>query len=292
MQTSNTVLINWPPPILRAAGLNPSNVRILVINDGGLNAFVISGRAIFIYSGLLQRAGSAGQLQSIIAHEGAHIANGHITRRLSNLRSTNTAAGFGLASALAVAIASDDPTAAGGIAAGATSSAKRQFFAHTRAEEAAAGQSSIRFMLHAGVDPERASEVLDLFRSQEALSVSRQDPFARAHPLTSDRIRILQGLIAQNPENTKSNPNVNFWFARAQGKLIAFIQNSSWTLRRVQNDESPVGLMRAAVAYHRQANANAAIQAIQSLLAHIPMTRTGMNFTVRSCSKAVKQARQ
>ena len=267
-------------------------MRILVINDGGLNAFVISGRAIFIYSGLLQRAGSAGQLQSIIAHEGAHIANGHITRRLNILRSANTAAGFGLASALAVAIASDDPTAAGGIAAGATSSAKRQFFAHTRAEEAAAGQSSIRFMLHAGVDPERASEVLDLFRSQEALSVSRQDPFARAHPLTSDRIRILQGLIAQNPENTKSNPNANFWFARAQGKLIAFIQNSSWTLRRVQNDESPVGLMRAAVAYHRQANANAAIQAIQSLLAHIPMTRTGMNFTVRSCSKAVKQARQ
>ena len=42
-------------PILLAAILNPSNVRILVINDGGLNAFVISSRAIFIHSGLLQK---------------------------------------------------------------------------------------------------------------------------------------------------------------------------------------------------------------------------------------------
>jgi predicted Zn-dependent protease len=209
-------------------------------------------------------------LQSIIAHEAAHIANGHISRRITNLRSANTAAGFGFALALAVAIASDNPTAAGGIAAGATGAAQRQFFAHTRAEEAAADQSSIRFMLRAGVDPKSAAEVLELFRGQEVLSVSRQDPYTRTHPLTSDRIRTLRGLISQNPGNTEPNPKADFWFARAQGKLSAFIQNPNWTLRRVRNDGSPVGLMRAAVAYHRQANANAAIQAMQSLLAQYP----------------------
>ena len=48
-------------PILRAAGLNPNNVRILVVNDSAMNAFVINERAIFIHSGLLQRVGSAGQ---------------------------------------------------------------------------------------------------------------------------------------------------------------------------------------------------------------------------------------
>jgi predicted Zn-dependent protease len=257
-------------PILRAAGLNPNNVRILVINDSGMNAFVINGRAIFIHSGLLQRVDSAGQLQSIIAHEAAHIANGHISRRLTNLRGANSAAGFGIALALAVAIASDSGAAAGGVAAGAAGAAQRQFFAHTRAEESAADQSSVRFMLRAGVDPASAAEVLELFRGQESLSVSRQDPYARTHPLTSDRIRALRGLIAANPGNAAPNPTADFWFARAQGKLSAFTQNPGWTLLRVQNDGSPVGLMRAAVAYHRQADANRAIQTMQSLLAQYP----------------------
>ncbi len=257
-------------PILRAAGLNPSNVRILVVNDSGLNAFVINGRAIFIHSGLLQRVTTAAQLQSIIAHEAAHIANGHLSRRLANLRGANTAAGFGLALALAVALASDEGGAFGGIALGAASAAQRQFFAHTRVEESAADQSSIRFLLSAGVNPAGAIEVLEIFRGQEALSVSRQDPYARTHPLTSDRLRALRGLVAANPGNAAPDPNADFWFARAQGKLSAFTQNPGWTLRRTRGDTSPIAVMRRAVAYHRQADASRAIQAMQSLLAQYP----------------------
>lgn len=104
-------------PILRAAGLNPGNIRVLVVNDSSPNAFVINGRAVFIHSGLIQRLGSAAQLQAVIAHEAAHIANGHFTRRMANLRNSNTSVGFGLALALAVALASDNGAAAGGVAA-------------------------------------------------------------------------------------------------------------------------------------------------------------------------------
>lgn len=257
-------------PILRAAGLNPNNVRILIVNDSGLNAFVINGRAIIIHSGLLQRLDTAEQLQSVIAHEAAHIANGHISRRLTNMRGSQTAVGFGMALALAVALASDNAAAAGGVAAGAAGAAQRQFFSHTRAEESAADQSSVRFLLSAGVDPQGAVEVLELFRGQEALSVSRQDPYARTHPLTSDRLRALRGLIAANPGSAQSNPNADFWFARAQGKLSAFTQNPGWTLRRTRGNTDPISVMRQAVAYHRQADANRAIGAMQALLQSYP----------------------
>ena len=257
-------------PILRAAGLNPNNVRILVVNDSGLNAFVINGNAIFIHSGLLQRLTSAAQVQSVIAHEAAHIANGHISRRLSNLRNSSTAAGFGAALAVAIAIATDNGAAAGGFAAGAAGSAQRQFFSHTRAEESAADQSAVRFMLSAGVDPQAALEVLDIFRGQEVLSVSRQDPYSRTHPLTSDRLRSVRGLVGANPGNAAANPTADFWFARAQGKLSAFTQNPNWTLRRVRGDDSPIATMRRAVAYHRQADANNAIREMQNLLRAFP----------------------
>lgn len=257
-------------PILRAAGLNPGNIRILVVNDSGLNAFVLNGRAIFIHSGLIQRVETAAQLQSIIAHEAAHIANGHMTRRLQNLRGSRNAAGFGIALALAVALASDSNSAAAGLAAGAAGVAQRQFFAHTRVEESAADQSGIRYMLRAGVDPNAALEVLEIFRGQEVLSFSRQDPYARTHPLTADRIRALRGLVAANPGEPGDTAAADFWFARAQGKLSAFVQNPGWTLRRVRNDNSPIGIMRAAVAYHRQADANNAIRNMQTLIAQYP----------------------
>ncbi len=256
-------------PILRAAGLQPDTVRILVVNESGLNAFVLNNRAIFIHSGLIQRLDNAAQLQAIIAHEAAHITNGHIQRRLTNLRGANTAAGFGIALALAVAIAGDNAAAAG-VAAGTAGAAQRQFFAHTRAEESAADESGIRYMLAAGVDPAAALEVLELFRGQEALSVSRQDPYARTHPLTADRLRALRGLVAANPGTTGDTTAADFWFARAQGKLSAFTQNPAWTLRRVRGDTSPVGVMRAAVAYHRQADATRALQHMQALLAQYP----------------------
>lgn len=257
-------------PILRAAGLNPNNLRILVVSDNALNAFVINNRAIFIHSGLIQRMTSAAQLQAVIAHEAAHIANGHISRRLGNLRNTTTAAGFGLALALAAAIAANSAQAAGGLTAGAASAAQRNFLAHTRAEESAADQSSVRFMRSAGVDPNGALEVLDLFRGQDALSEQRQDPYARSHPLTGDRVRALRGLIAANPGTAAANPAADFWFARAQGKLSAFTQNPGWTLRRTRGATDPVSTMRRAVAYHRQADANNAIRAMQSLLAQYP----------------------
>lgn len=257
-------------PILRAAGLNPANVRVLIVDDRKLNAFVIDGRAIFIHSGLMQRLSSAEQLQAVIAHEAAHIANGHISRRLSNLRGANTSTGFGLALALAVALASDDPSAAGGVALGTASAARRQFFAHTRAEESAADQSSLRYLISAGVPTVGAVEVLEIFRGQEALSVSRQDPYARTHPLTTDRLRALRGLIAANPGAARPDPAAAYWFARAQGKLSAFSQNAGWTLRRTRGDDSSIGLMRRAVAYHRQADANRAIRAMQTLLSQHP----------------------
>ncbi|WP_375282090.1 M48 family metalloprotease [Pseudooctadecabacter sp.] len=257
-------------PILRAAGLNPNRVRILVVNESSLNAFVLGNDAIFIHSGLLQRLGSAGEVRAVIAHEAAHIANGHISRRLSNLRGSRNGAAFGLALALAVALASDNAQAAGGVAAGAAGAAQRQFFAHTRAEEAAADQSSIRFMLAASVDPEAATRVLEIFRGQEALSQSRQDPYARTHPLTSDRIRTLRGLVAANPGTPTDQSSADFWFARAQGKLSAWTQSPSWTLRRVRNDTTAIGTMRRAVAYHRQADANNAIRNMQALLQQYP----------------------
>ncbi|MEM8730452.1 MAG: M48 family metalloprotease [Pseudomonadota bacterium] len=257
-------------PILRAAGLSPTRVRVLVVNDSSLNAFVVDNQTIYLHSGLIQKVPSARALQAVIAHEAAHISNGHIARRMTNLRSARTAAGLGLALAI-IAAAAGGGEAAGGIAAGTSSSALRNFLKHTRAEEAAADRSAANYMRRAGVNPRGLIELHQLFRGQEILSVSRQDPYTRSHPLTTDRIRAAQAFVASYGDDVSANPTADYWFARAQGKLTAFTRSPKWTMRRAGEEPfEDVRLMREAVAHHKLRDLNKSLNALNGAIALRP----------------------
>ncbi|NCQ23778.1 MAG: peptidase M48 [Rhodobacteraceae bacterium CG17_big_fil_post_rev_8_21_14_2_50_63_15] len=258
-------------PILKAAGLSPARVGILVIDDAGMNAFVVDADTIFIHSGLILRMQSAAMLQAVIAHEAAHIANGHLMRRPINARNARTAAGIGSVLAAAAGIAAGSGEFAAGAAAGIQGAAQRSFFAHTRAEENAADTSGLRFMAIAGVDLRGAVEVMDLFQGQESLSVSRQDAYARTHPLSRDRFRNIQQLAAAQGATIQPDPQAEYWFARAKGKLSAFQRSPKWTLTRAgESGHDDIKLMRQAIAYHRQANLKRALPAIDGALARRP----------------------
>ena len=258
-------------PILSAAGLNPSRVKVLVVNDNSMNAFVVSNDAIFVHYGLINQMRTAAMLQAVLAHEAAHIVNGHITRRMTNMASARTASGFGLALAAAAAVAGAG-SAAGGIALGTQSSAQARFFKHTRAEEASADQSGIRFMKSAGVDPQGMADVLDMFRGQEVLAESRQDAYLRSHPLSRDRFRAVEGFVAAYGKGgAEQDPSAAYWFDRVKGKLSAYTRSPKWTLRRLK--ESPyadVRLLREAIAEHRQSRTKQALNAIDKAIAQRP----------------------
>jgi predicted Zn-dependent protease len=203
----------------------------------------------------------------VIAHEAAHIANGHLTNRPAAMASAQTAARMGLLLALAAGAATGDGGAAVGLAAGTASAAQRGFLAHTRAEEASADQSGLRYMVRAGIDPTGALEVLDLFRGQEALSTARQDPYVRSHPLSRDRYRSVKAFLAtQGPAPEASTASL-YWYARLNAKLSAFLRAPSWTLRRVdRNDTGEIATLRRAIAYHRTPDAERALAEVGRLL--------------------------
>ncbi|CUH66671.1 TPR repeat-containing protein YfgC precursor [Thalassovita gelatinovora] len=258
-------------PMLNAAGLPAGSVKVMVIKDSSLNAFVIDHRHIFIHSGLLLKLKSADELQAVLAHEAAHIANGHIARRFANMRMANTITGLGMALAATAAASGADARAAGALSLGVGSSANRMFMSHTRAEESAADSSALRYLASAGADPKAMLGVLDIFRGQEMLNVSRQDPYARTHPLSRDRIRAVTALAQAAKTKPSSTANSAYWFARAQGKLSAFLRAPSWTLRRAGSSASTdIALIRQAVAYHRQPDSAKAQTAIRKLIALRP----------------------
>ena len=70
----------YATPLFDAAGLESEAVSVHIVNDPALNAFVAGGQRLFIFTGLLMKATSAGQVQGVIAHETGHIAGGHLAR--------------------------------------------------------------------------------------------------------------------------------------------------------------------------------------------------------------------
>ncbi len=258
-------------PVFKAAGLSSTRMDIFIVDDRNLNAFVVDRGNIFIHSGLMLKMRTAPMLQAVLAHEAAHITNGHLSRRPVNLRNARTAAGIGAALAAAAAIATGQGEIAGIGVAGAAGTAQRLFFVHTRSEENAADQSGMRFLASAGIDPQGMVEVMDIFRGQEVLSASRQDPYARTHPLSRDRYRVVKRLADGYAGRAVENPTTEYWFQRAKAKLSAFQRAPKWTLNRVgETGYADIAAMRQAIAYHRQSDLNRAVGAIDRAIAQRP----------------------
>lgn len=264
-------LMQLAAPILRAAGLGPNSVKILLIDDRSLNAFVIDRSAIYIHTGMLTRLKRAEALQSVIAHEAAHIANGHIARRQIGMGSVKTASGLGIALALASAASGVQGGASAALALGVASSARRNLLGHTRSEESSADQSAVRYMAAAGISTRGAIEVHDIFEGQDVLSDARQDPYARSHPFSRDRVRAMKAYVAAYGGDLPYSAQYAYWFERAKSKVWAFQQNPKSTERRAARAPSrDIALMMQAIAHHRRSQTAKAVQIMSALIALRP----------------------
>lgn len=235
-------------PLMRAAGIGGRRVEIFIINDRRLNAFVAGGDKIFINTGLIAKAGSKEMLQAVLAHELAHISLGHRAQRAADIASARTVAGLGLAVGLAAAAAGGGS----GVAAGLQETLRRSLFAFSRAQETAADAASVRYLKAAGISPQAAADVLQIFRGQEALSVGRQDAYVRTHPLTRQRILRMEAEAARFKGQPKPDPTTDYWYARMVAKFNGFLGNPSRTLRRLpKSDQGEIATMTRAIANHR-----------------------------------------
>jgi predicted Zn-dependent protease len=257
-------------PIITAAGLSPSQIRILMVNDPRMNAFVLNSQTIVVHTGLLLKMTRPEMLQGVLAHEVAHIANGHLTRRPINAQNARSAAMVGLA--LGLLVGTKIPEIGGAIAIGTQSSAQRVFLSHTRAEEASADQSGLRYMSRAGVDPKGMIDVLEIFKGQDALRPAQQDLYVRTHPFSRDRLRAAEAYaVGAGGTVRDTDANTAYWYDRARAKLSAYLRTPSSTLRRLSpSDTSDAALVARAVAHHQAHQTEQALTAAEQLIAQRP----------------------
>src|SRR5258708_24682418 len=104
-------------PVFAVAGLDPAVIRIYLVNDARLNAFVAGGQNLFLHTGLLIRSQSPNQVIGVAAHETGHIAGGHLARTQEALRNATIQGIIAMVLGAAAAAASGGRGAVGVIAA-------------------------------------------------------------------------------------------------------------------------------------------------------------------------------
>ncbi len=272
------MIAGYASPVMKAAGLNPNNIHIHLVNDNSFNAFVVDGRNMFLHTGAIMRAQTPNQLIGVIAHETGHIEGSHIARMNIQMDRAKVAAmwfqALGIIAMGAGAATGSRDSIQGGSAVmmGGENAVMRSFLMYRRAEESAADQAGMRYL---NVTKQSGRGMLEIFRmfAQETMG-GRQDPYLQTHPMPTDRIADLETLVNGSPYlSLRDTPEAQLHHDMVRAKLDAYINKKNKALVYRQypetNSSLPARYARAIVTCYT-GGANAAMPLIDQLIALQP----------------------
>ena len=259
-------------PLVGAAGMQPRNVQVFVLNDPEINAFVAGGQYVWVHSGLIAAADNVNQLQGVVAHELGHIEGGHVIRSAEGMKE---ATGITLLSLVlgAAAIAAGGAEAGMGILGMGQQAAMGKFLAFSRAQESSADLAGARYLSKAGVSGKGSLEFFKKLQNQEyRLAIPQDDSYGRTHPLSGERIQVLREVYTVDPAWDKPvDPKLEARFERIKAKLVGFVSEPAQTLQRYpESDQSVPGHYARAYAWHKSAYPDKAMSEVNALLAAQP----------------------
>ena len=258
-------------PIIEAAGLQPSNVKIVLIKDPEINAFVAQGQVVYIHTGLLVAADNANQLQGVIAHELGHVVGGHAIRIYEGAGAATKISILSLVLA-AAAVAAGAGDAAMGVLAAGQQAALGNFLSFTRAQESSADLAGSSYLSKAGISGKGSLDFFKKLENQEyRLAVPQKDSYDRTHPLSRERIASLEQAYKADPAwNRPTDPAAEARFQRVKAKLLGFVDPTRATIVYPERDQSVPAHYARAYAYHLGAYPDKARSEAEALLATKP----------------------
>ncbi|HET7816026.1 MAG TPA: M48 family metalloprotease [Sphingomicrobium sp.] len=258
-------------PLVRAAKLDPRNVRVILLNDREINAFVAGTQDVYVNSGLILASDSVNQLQGVIAHELGHVAGGHAIRVQEG---AGEATGISIATMVlgAIAIAAGAGDAGMGLMMMGQRAALGRFLAFTRAQESTADLAGASYLAAAGISGKGSLEFFKKLQNQEyRLAIFATDSYDRTHPLSSERISMLEGAYKKDPAwDRPVDPALESRFQRIKAKLLGFLDPKQAVTKYPESDHSVPAHYARAYAYHIGAYPEKALSEAQKLLAIAP----------------------
>ena len=158
------------------------------------------------------------------------------------------------------------------IAAGGTHVGTRNFLKFSRTQESAADQAALRYLEATGQSARGLVNFLKLLIDQDLLSASDQDPYARTHPFSRQRIDVINNHIKKSRfSNVPTSGDFKLRHRRMKAKLYAFLRSTAKTLRQYpESDSSQHARYARAIAYYKRPQLKRALPIIDGLIENYP----------------------
>jgi predicted Zn-dependent protease len=268
----------YSKPIFRAAGLNPSAVRVYIINSDKINAFVAGGQRLFIHTGLLTRTKTPNEVIGVLAHETGHIAGGHLARLGIELDRASVQSIIGALIGVAAVVggaASGQKGAAQagqGIMIGSQGLAQRNLLSYQRGMEASADQAALKYLKATGQSPQGMLTLFQLLANESLASLENADPYLLSHPMPLERIRNLELEAKKSTFFGKDDaPQLLLRHQLMQAKLAGFMQSPQFVFQRYPSSDKSLSARYArSISMFRKGDMKNAIPIIDSLISEVP----------------------
>ncbi|MEC3951319.1 M48 family metalloprotease [Sphingobium sp. HWE2-09] len=258
--------------LVTAAGMDPRNVQVMVINDPEINAFVAGGQIVWVHSGLIAQADNVNQLQGVVAHELGHIEGGHVIRSGEGIKDATSVTLLSLVLG-AAAIAAGGAEAGMGIMGLGQQAAMSKFLAFSRGQESSADLAGARYLSKAGLSGKGSLEFFKKLQNQEyRLAIPQDNSYGRTHPLSGERINVLREVYTVDPAwDRPVDKALEARFERIKAKLIGFVSEPTQTLIKYpETDQSIPAHYARAYAWHKSAYPQKALDEADALLTAAP----------------------
>lgn len=245
------ILREWMTPVYKAAGLNPSSMRVILVPDDDINAFTAGGLDIFITTGLIMQATAPEEIIGVLAHETGHITGGHVLANLGVAKQASYETIISTVLGIGAGILTGNGQVANAVTSFGKAGALSGYLAHSRLQESAADQAALTFLQNSNTPAFGLVSFMEKLGAQDLLPPAQQRPFARTHPITRDRIAALQRRTQSTPNNQKLPAKNYDDLKRIQAKLLAFT-NPSRALQKYEKGDDAITIMAQAIAHYRQ----------------------------------------
>ena len=258
--------------LVAAAGFPPGGVNIRIFIDPSYNAFVAGKRIIYVHSGLLEQASSAGEFLGVMAHELGHVREGHVQRLDDELQQASKNAALATLAAIAVA-AGGSGDAAAGVLIGGTDTAKRGFLTSRRRDEAVADEIALDLLEKTGTSAVGLRDLMARMARQRTLPESRQSLYYSTHPGAQERLQALQDHVGKSDHSDNQLPEAaQAIYARIVAKMAAWTESPQRVIARAA-EMAPNPIMETyilAIASFRRGDLGDALARMKELTATYP----------------------
>ena len=246
------------------------NFNVLLIDDDSLNAFAAPGGVIGINGGLFLNAQNEGQFASVITHELAHLSQRHFARNILNSQDNNIASVLVMVSAVAAAVATNNPTA---FMAG-PAFLQQQSLRYSRLFEREADRVGFNNLINAEYDPSSMGEMFEQMAKLRRLAGDKIPEFLLTHPISSSRVTDAFNAADQveTPFNTKDSLNYQLIRGRLQIRYEDIPLNSVRKIKDLlkKNPSSNENRYALSIAYKISGQHKDALKTIDSLIIENP----------------------